>query len=178
MPAKRSLDLWHPIPFYMLLAVLVLAPLPFGSYRPWSWSLLAVLMALVLGGLGLAQLVKPTRARLPWQVLLAALTTLLVWAWVLVQAWPGAVGLTPWLLPHPLWGTAAADGIAGMPTVGIDPWAAMDALMRLVAYGGCFWAAFLLAQHAARARFSWPCSWAPSPSTRPTASSCSSCTST
>ena len=74
MPAKKkkSLDLWHRTPFYFLLAVLVLAPLPFGAARPWAWSLLAVLMGLVLAILALAQLVVPARTRVPWQVAVAA----------------------------------------------------------------------------------------------------------
>ncbi len=136
----------------LLLALLVWAPLPLGSNRPWSWSLLAVAtaLALLLWALG-AALGAGTRPRAVWPVALAAATTLPVWGWAWLQTLP--VASFPWLSPHPLWAEAQAAGIEGaVPMVGLDAAAGRDALMRLITYGAVFWLAWRLGADAERAR--------------------------
>jgi O-antigen ligase len=132
-------------------ALLVWAPLPLGSNRPWSWSLLAVTAAVLLAVWAVAQLLAPQKLRLPWVVGLAAGTTLLVWAYAFLQTVP--VAALPWLEPHPIWAELAAAGLEGtVPVPGLDAGAGREALMRLMSYGAVFWLAFALAQDRARAR--------------------------
>jgi O-antigen ligase len=137
--------------------LLLWAPVPLGSNRPWSWSLLAVWAALLLAAWAAATLAAPAamapkRLRIPWAVAAAAAATVPVWAWALLQTVPAAVG--PWLEPHPLWAGAAAAGLDSgvVPLVGLDAAGGRDALTRLVAYAAVFWTVFALAQEPARAR--------------------------
>ena len=120
----------------LLLLIVVLAPLPFGSNRPWAWSLLA----LVTGGLlvlwawrlwrsGAAPVAAgPLRG--------PALLFLLVCAYAAFQALPGQ---PPWLA-NPYW-QLPADLLAVTPynSISIDPAATSTAVMRLLTYGGMFW---------------------------------------
>ena len=51
--AARKLNLLGRIAFWAFLLIVILAPLPFGANRPWSWSLLSLLLGcgdLALGG--------------------------------------------------------------------------------------------------------------------------------
>src|SRR5690242_3398987 len=68
----------------LLGALLVWAPLPYGSNRPWSWSLLAAGIGLVLVIEGSARAAGAER-RLPWIAWPAAVATAVVWAWAWVQ---------------------------------------------------------------------------------------------
>jgi len=76
--------------FGSLLFLLVWAPLPFGSNRPWAAALLFLLTALVLGAYLLScacagnRLPRGYLARLRWPLLLL----LLVQGWVLLQSVP------------------------------------------------------------------------------------------
>ena len=72
---------------WLTVALLVWAPIPLGSNRPWAWSLLAVWVAVVLAGVGAgAGARQPAARRRPsgrgwcrWRWL----TTLPVWGWAL-----------------------------------------------------------------------------------------------
>jgi O-antigen ligase len=120
-----------------LLLIVALAPLPFGSNRPWAWSLLALATGLLLmlwtwrcwrGGAG--QVVAARRVRGP------ALLFLLVCAYAAVQTvpeLPPPIANPYWQLPANLLGVAPYDSIS------IDPAATATALMRLLTYGGIFW---------------------------------------
>ncbi len=139
--------------FHGLLVVIVLAPLPFGSSRPWSWSLLAVLVALlligwviscirpsvVLGGL-------PVPARLLRGEIILFLATV-CWAWLQT----GSSVPEAWI--HPVWREAAAAldlSLAG--SISVYPFATVTAIMRLLTYGGVFW---LSLQFCRRSRYGW-----------------------
>ncbi|PWC52986.1 O-antigen ligase family protein [Azospirillum sp. TSO22-1] len=136
--------------FRLLLAVVLLAPLPLGGYRPWAWSLLALLVGLL--AIGWSQGVLRGRARAPvpfgrlWPV---ALPFAVVLGWAFVQT----LDVVPRAWWHPLWGEAAAAleaPVAGGITV--DPAMTRAALLRLLTYGGVFWLAVQLGRDRSRAR--------------------------
>jgi O-antigen ligase len=120
-----------------LLLIVVLAPLPFGSNRPWAWSLLALATGVMLvlwswrcWRASAPPVVAAGRVRIP------ALLFLLVCAYVAFQTVPG---LPPWLA-NPYWQLPAdVLGIAPYDSISIDPTGTTTALMRLLTYGGIFW---------------------------------------
>jgi len=84
-------------------------------------------------------------------VVLAAATTLPVWAWAWLQTVPAAE--LAWLEPDPLWAMARAAGLeAAVPMVGLDAAAGRDALMRLMTYAAVFWLAWRLGAERGQAR--------------------------
>ncbi|HEX6015742.1 MAG TPA: hypothetical protein VFY87_28850 [Geminicoccaceae bacterium] len=94
--------------------LLLWAPVPLGSNRPWSWSLLAVWAALLLAAWAASTLAAPAAMapkglRVPWVVAAAAASTVPVWAWAFLQTVPAAA-VGPWLELHPLWAGAAVGG--------------------------------------------------------------------
>ena len=151
-----------------LLLLAVLAPLPLGSNREWSWTLCAVLT----GILGLAwaarALIRPGdgRHRLPWGVIG-------LWAaacgWVLVQVSTAV----PESWQHPVWSLvsemthteiASAEipdkEVTGAEIAGrisLSPDDSITALMRLVTYGLVFFLSFQLSARAEQAQtvFRW-----------------------
>ena len=133
--------------FVAFLAVLLLAPLPLGSNRPWSWNLLAVLLALItlLGSIGQLRISAPS-ASLPRFAVIAFLA---VCGWVALQASP----LMPAAWYHPLW-TLDASVAAGAQTgtISLSPDSTLNALVRLLSYGLAFVLAFQFCQQAGRAR--------------------------
>ena len=137
--------------FRSLLALVLLAPLPLASNRPWAWSLLAALTGLLLGLWSLLVLsgrcgapVAPVRLRAAFLLFGGAL----LWAWA--QTSP----LLPALLWHPLWSEAAAALGAGRAAgmVSVDPALTVNAILRMLCYGGIFWLAVQLGREGARAR--------------------------
>lgn len=133
--------------FAGLLALVVLAPLPFGSNRAWAWSLISVALAitLIVWAFGVSH--TPGAIRIPWNRHLPATTAfLLAIGWFLLQA----SGLTPDAWDHPLWAEARAalGGDGGSGAISLDPAASVDQAMRLLAYGAVFW----LALHFCRSR--------------------------
>lgn len=123
--------------FAGLLAVVALAPLPFASNRPWSWSALSLLVGLLLVLWAVAAMRDPDAVGESWRrVRPFVLAFAVVVAWIVAQA----SSLTPQSWHHPLWQQAAAaletplDG-----AISIDPRQTLAALMRLLAYAGVFW---------------------------------------
>lgn len=119
-----------------LLLIVMLAPLPFGSNRPWAWSLLA----LVTGGLLLLwawRLWRSGAAPAPAGAVRGpAILFVLVCTFAAFQAVPG---LPPWLA-NPSW-QLPADllGVTPWNSISIDPATTITAVMRLLTYGGMFW---------------------------------------
>lgn len=134
--------------FYFFLALVVLAPLPLGSNREWSWFLLVGGLGVLAGLWGLWSVLDRRRVSLSLNPLLMLLF-LAVCAWAVVQAWPGA----PASLHHPLW-NLSGEVIEG-PEVGFvslapdDTW---SATLRLLAYGFSFFLAFQLCRDPRRAK--------------------------
>lgn len=141
--------------FRILLAIVVLAPLPFGAYRPWAWSLLGLSTGALLAVWGIAaangRVTVTLRPRELWFVALPFVAALL---WAVLQT----VGWLPVDWHHPLWrevdrvlGTGAGRAaITG--SVSIDPEMTFNAILRLLTYGGVFLLAAQLGRHRDRAR--------------------------
>lgn len=136
--------------FWGLITTTVLAPLPLGSNRPWSWSLLALLTgALVVAwgiGAALRRAPAPFGFRLTWPILLPFGAAL---AWAAVQTW----SFVPQDWHHPMW--AAAAGVLDQELQGrvtVDPFSGWTAVMRLLSYGAVFWLALQLGRDRQRAR--------------------------
>ncbi len=136
--------------FAGLVATVAITPLPFASNRPWSWSLLALVVGVLLL-LWAAAAMRDDKAfavATPRVWRLVAMFAVVV-AWIVVQA----SSLTPQAWHHPLWlqaSTALETPLAG--AISIDPQQTYTALMRLLAYAGVFWLALQLGRTPARAR--------------------------
>jgi len=137
----------------LLLLLVILAPLPLGSNREWSWTLNAFIAALITLGWVLQSLFRPRQVscliKLPVIMLFLAV---LAWAWLQTVAWVPA----GW--KHPLWGMAA--GVLGTALPGSISLSAQDslvALMRLLSYGLVFFLAFQYGRERdkALATFRW-----------------------
>ncbi|HYM31362.1 MAG TPA: O-antigen ligase family protein [Candidatus Cybelea sp.] len=119
------------------LAVVALAPLPFGSNRPGPWSALALAVGLLLILWAAAALRQPEQWSLAWRShwpATAAFLALLSWLYLQSVPW------TPESWHNPAWTTASAA--LGKPLAGavsIDPGETRTALMRLTTYGAVLW---------------------------------------
>jgi hypothetical protein len=130
-PGGRGLELpdlacsgWWTTLRGLLVGLLFWAPLPLGSNRPWSWTVLAVAVgALLLAWCG-AELRQPRLRSLPVPVGLAGVLIgcALGWAWIQTIA-------SPWLA-HPVWSWTVAYGLGAAPHPGIDPAAGRAATLR------------------------------------------------
>ena len=130
------------IVFAGLLALLVFAPLPFGSDRPWAWSLSATFVGVLLVVWG--AFASGSRDRQPMSIrpLLPAFALfLLVVAWAALQTSP--IVSASWR--HELW--AEAELILGTELaapLSLDPHQTWTSVMRLLCYGGIFLLSFQL----------------------------------
>ena len=143
--------------FRLLLAVVLLAPLPLGSNRPWSWSLLAVAVGLLLAvwsvraATGRAAVPVPAAFLLP-----VGLPYALVLGWAALQT----ASIMPPPLWHPMWAEAAPVlGAAGGPgngtisgMISADPARTWAAVLRLACYAGIFGLAVQVGRDRGRAR--------------------------
>ncbi len=126
--------------FCGLLALIAIAPLPFGSNRPWAWSILSLWVGILVLLDAVAAFADPVRgeSRFMKRIAIPAVLFIPVVIWIVIQA-------TPDILPaatHPMWGEAAAQlGRDMAEYVSIDPELTRNALMLLLAYAGVFWLA-------------------------------------
>lgn len=135
--------------FTALSAVVLLAPLPLGANRPWSWSLLACLSAI----LALVWVAGRVRGRcrpgLPLQYLAIPAT---LFAVALLWAGVQSLSLVPTSWAYPLWDEARQALGEDLPaTVSGDPQKTLTALMRLLSYGLIFFLATQLGRAHHRA---------------------------
>lgn len=140
------------IAFYIFLAAVVLAPLPLGSNRLWSESLLALVVGVLLAGQGAAMLLARPRAGrrpMPLEIRCAALLFVAGLLWAAVQALP----IVPEEWAHPIWGLASE--VLGQDlerTISLSPHASWTVMMRLLLYGGSFALAYNLCRTPDRAQ--------------------------
>ena len=123
--------------FWFLIALVVLAPLPFASVPAWSWGLITCSTGILLiawsARLAINGETPPVGLRRIWPFALLFGFTV---AWAAVQVLP----VTPASWHHPLWRSVAETiGDGGDSSISLNPFATRTALVRLLAYGGVFW---------------------------------------
>lgn len=139
--------------FGLLMVIVVLAPLPFGSNRAWSWSLLAGLIALTVV-LWSGYMLKTKRPLRPLPTPLISIGFLLALGWAGLQTVAGLPD--SWM--HPLW--QMSEVVLQRPvvqTVSLSPDNTLTFLMRLLAYGLVFFLAFQLCVERLRAKYLLQC---------------------
>lgn len=132
-----------------LVALVVLAPLPFASQHPLAWSILGVAVGVLLLAWSLAAALERDRIssltpRL-WPVV-ALFAVVPLWTIVQVGEW------TPRSWHSPLWQLARFPVPDAAGRITIDPHATGTAVMRLLTYGGVFWLAFQFGRSVGWAR--------------------------
>jgi O-antigen ligase len=151
-PARRArpgVAAWERALLWLLLAVVLLAPLPLGSNRPLPASALAAAVGALLCAWGIGSLVARPQAIVSVKPFWPALVLFsLAAAWAALQAVP----FTPASLHHPIWNEAGEVlGIAHAGAISISPGATWNRLMGLLAYAGIFWLALHLCRSSAGA---------------------------
>jgi len=126
--------------FKILLAIVVLSPLPFASVYPWSTSLIAVCVGLLLLAWMAEQVLKREAFKIGLHSIwpLAAFFAFSVF-WIIFQA----VVSPPQSWAAPVW--RQATDVLGTPlrgAISINPESTLTALMNLLTYAGIFWLAF------------------------------------
>ena len=131
----------------LLMLLVVISPLPLGSNREWSWTLLALVVSII----SLLWLVTHIwRGEQSYRFVHPLITALFLLAcgWAVVQT----MTVAPAAWHHPLWGQVSAvlgTRLPGMITVSAeDTW---TGLLRLLAYGLVFFLAFQLGRERSRA---------------------------
>ncbi len=135
--------------FWSLIALVVLAPLPFASVPAWSWGLIACITGILLIAwstrLAISGETPPVGLRRIWPFALLFGFTV---AWAAVQVLP----VTPVSWHHPLWRSVAETiGGDGDGSISLNPFATRTALVRLLAYGGVFWLSLQYCRSSERA---------------------------
>ena len=145
--------------FGLLMLVVLLAPLPLGSNREWSWTLCAFLVSVISLAWVTASAFQPQRIN----TRLSPVVTLMFlaacgWALLQIASW------TPVSWHHPLWamsgqtlgqtagqllGDSPALPLIGSITLSADD--TLTALMRLVSYALVFFLAFQFTRSRERA---------------------------
>jgi O-antigen ligase len=138
-PRREPVTVLETVRNWGLVLLLAWAPLPFGSARPWAWSVigLASVMLLLLCAATAATSSRPARPL--GGLLLPALLGVLLVAWIVAQSLPGGL----FGLHHPLW-DQAADYLGTQPivSVSVDREASRIRLFRLLSYAGIGWVAW------------------------------------
>ena len=137
--------------FLALISLILVAPLPFGSYPAWAWAI----MSAACGGLLLCWSISVLSGRMPltvppcflqWSA--AALGLAMLWG--LLQTFP----FMPESWHHPMWRDAAdALDTPLRGAMSLDPVASRDSLLRIATYTAVFWLAFQYGRDARRANF-------------------------
>ena len=124
--------------FVLFLLLLVWAPIPLGSNRPWASAILEVgILSLALAwawlyAFGRVHLHTPFRRAWP------ALLMFACWlAWLALQILPMPVGLLQAISPTHA-GFPVPDGASGLRTLSIDAYASVGFLLKSCAYAAAF----------------------------------------
>jgi O-antigen ligase len=139
-----------PGPFWFFVAVVVVAPLPYGAAHLWSHSLLTILVGIALVLWVLAATFDADAYAIPFaRVGVPAALLAVVLIWILVQSSPA----TPAAWHHPLWSEARSaltePSIRG--AISLNPDGAPLLLARLGTYAAVFWLAMQYGRSARRA---------------------------
>ena len=137
--------------FFLFVALVLLAPLPFGGNVPAAWtadSFVAGLLVIIVSVQNLV-LKRAPAVPLRWIAFPTSLFVL-VCLWAAIQS----LSLAPSFMHNPLW--SAASEAFGEPLSGAisaNPFETRVSLMRLLTYGVAFWMALQLARDRSRAVF-------------------------
>lgn len=120
----------------VLLLVVIVAPVPFGGFRPWAWSAIGLVMA--LAGAAWMALLLCRQMKLFWRASFAAPAVALaaVAGWIVMQGYWPATGAAA----HPIWQMAGQT--LGVPLAGhisATPAAGAVQLLRLLTAAMAFW---------------------------------------
>ena len=143
------MSLFRRLVFGLLMLVVMLAPLPFGSNREWSWTLCTVLIAtisLVWAGGATLRLESISTKLNP--AIIALLLAVCAWAILQTTSW------TPQSWHHPLWqmsGETLSLPLAGSISLSRDD--TFTALLRLLTYALVFFVIYQLCRSRDRAYF-------------------------
>ncbi|NOQ12928.1 MAG: hypothetical protein GQ583_00400, partial [Methyloprofundus sp.] len=135
--------------FRSFLLTISLSPLFFGTNRPWSWSLYAVILACI----GLLYFVNALMKRegfdiaiQPIKYPLALVLLPLIWAFIQASSW------VPLSWAHPFWTLAAQQlPIIVTPGISLSPAETMTALMKLMSYLLVFFLSFQFSRYSDKA---------------------------
>jgi O-antigen ligase len=124
---------------WLFLITVMLAPLPFASNRPWSWSLLCALVGVLVIGEAINTLIsRSSHQQFIKRIAPGFIMFTVVSAWIVFQTMSGMSDD----IAHPLFSEASAlIGAPSLSAMSVDPNAGMMALMRLLTYAGVFWLA-------------------------------------
>lgn len=124
--------------FKSLLFIVLLSPLPFGSNRPWAWSLWALLIAVLAISWAISTLNSPKTKISP---LYFSTISDIIWVFLGVLSWAAYQIFIPVSInaQHPLWGLAAnALNTAITPLISLTTADGITAIMRILSYGLVF----------------------------------------
>ena len=136
--------------FWGLLGTVVLSPVPFGSIYPWSYTLMAMIVGVLVLLWAVTLLIRGEApavplSRIKWPAILFGA----VIVWCLIQASPW----TPEAWHNPIWQqTAKVLGTEVQGYISVDPYATNTVVMRLLTYAGIFWLALQFGGDPVRAR--------------------------
>jgi len=136
--------------FWSLIAIVVLAPLPFASVYPWSWGLMATIVGVLLVAwsvrVSLAKELPGVGLRSMWAI---AFLFAMAGGWAVLQS----LSVTPEAWDHPLWRDAAEVlGTELIGSISLDPANTVSAVVRLLTYGGIFWLSLQYCREPRRAK--------------------------
>lgn len=150
----KGIGLFEAILFWLFVALLLWMPVPLGSDRPWSWSLLEVSVFALLAAWLAAWVCDAVR--IPDVVRAAWPAGVVLLAWIALQGLsfvPMPRGWVQILSPEASRVQALTD-VLGSPrelmTLSIDPHASAVSFLKTLAYSGVFLLALLLVNRRAR----------------------------
>ncbi|MCP5364969.1 MAG: O-antigen ligase family protein [Hyphomicrobiales bacterium] len=139
-----------PLLFWVLVTLVCLSPLPFGSVYAWSWAVIAcavgVLLAIWSGRVLIGLQDAPFGLQRTWPVVVPFV---LIMLWMSLQA--SSITLSGW--HHPLWDsarTALGEEVSG--AISLNSYQSLSEMTRVLAYGGVFWLTLQLCRRSARSR--------------------------
>jgi len=153
---QRSLNQDSKVPwasrvvFWPLLAVVLLAPLPFASVNEWAWAPLTAITAAILSVWVVLLIIGKLRVAVPAKkVAFTGTLFLLVVIWIVAQSLP----YTPISWHHPAWHQAAQSlGTTVLGSISLDKDLTYSALTRLLWYVTVFWLSLQLCRTERLAR--------------------------
>ena len=129
----------RPFIFRTLIALALFAPLPFGSFPTWAWTIIVASIGMLLFGWGVLALAGRTAVVCPpFRVWWCAPPFALAILWATFQT----LGFSPESWHHPIWrGASEALGLPYAGSISLNPAASKESILRITSYVGAFWLA-------------------------------------